>query len=149
MIDRNRYFLYVFFAFVSMAINLFTQFIVSLTVDFLKFDLFHFILMGNITIKLILCMAIATIVAFAFKFIVDKFIIFKNVKKNMKENFRQIFFYGTFAVFTTLIFWGFELCFKYVFVFSFSEYLGGFIGLSIGYSIKFILDSRYVFNQPS
>jgi putative flippase GtrA len=149
MSDKKRYFLYVFFAFVSMAINIGTQIFVSLVVDLSKTNFFQYVLTGNITVKLIVSMAIATIVAFIFKFIVDKIFIFKNINKKMKENLRQIFFYGLFAVITTLIFWGFELCFKYVFVFSYSEYLGGFVGLCIGYSLKFILDSRFVFAQPS
>ena len=149
MTDKQRYFLYVFFAFVSMAINIGTQIFVSLVVDLSKTNFFQYVLTGNITVKLIVCMAFATIVAFIFKFFIDKFFIFKDINKKMKENLRQVFFYGLFAVITTSIFWGFELCFKYVFVFSFSEYLGGFIGLSIGYSLKFILDSKFVFTQPS
>lgn len=147
MIDKRKYFLYVFFAFVSMFINLGTQMLSGLIIDRTGPDFFSIELIKNVSFKLLTGMITATIIAFVFKFIVDKFLIFRNTAKELKENIRQIVFYGSFAVFTTLIFWGFEVFFKYVFVFSFSEYIGGFVGLMAGYSIKFILDSKFVFNR--
>ena len=51
------------------------------------------------------------------------------------------------GVVTTLIFWGFEFTFEYLFRTKFMRYLGAVIGLSIGYFIKYNLDRRFVFNQ--
>ena len=90
-------------------------------------------------------MAIATIIAFVFKYLVDKIFIFKdNTKYLSKTHFKQVFLYGLFAVLTTLIFWFFELSFKYFFSFKNSHYIGALIGLTIGYTIKFFLDKKYL-----
>ena len=144
---RKQYFIYVLFAFISTGINLGTQFLVSFAVDKSGYGVFMISIKENITVKLVCAMAIATIVSFLFKFIVDKFFIFNDRDNKIRENIRQIIFYGSFAVITTLVFWFFELSFKFVLVFPYSEYIGGFIGLAVGYSLKFILDSRFVFNR--
>jgi hypothetical protein len=49
-----------------------------------------------------------------------------------------------------LIFWGFEFTFEYLFETKALRYLGGVIGLCIGYVVKYQLDKRYVFTgaQP-
>ncbi len=92
-------------------------------------------------------MAFATIIAFIFKYLIDKIFIFKdNTKYLSKTHFKQIFLYGFFAVFTTLIFWAAELSFKQFLNFKNSHYVGAVIGLAIGYTIKFILDRKFVFN---
>ena len=49
------------------------------------------------------------------------------------------------GIVTTLIFWGFEFSFGYFFETKQLRYLGGVIGLSIGYLAKYQLDKRYVF----
>lgn len=93
-------------------------------------------------------MIIATIIAFIFKYLVDKIFIFKDKTKYMSiMHFKQILLYGFFAVFTTIIFWFTELTFKYFFSFKNSHYLGAVIGLVIGYTIKFFLDKKFVFKK--
>jgi len=54
----------------------------------------------------------------------------------------MILLYTIFAVFTTLIFWTTQLLFRLYIGF---EYIGMIIGLTIGYTIKFLLDRKYVF----
>lgn len=91
-----------------------------------------------------------TILGFVTKFILDKFLVFQNSHENFSSTLKQIFIYGSFAVITTLIFWGFEFTFKAVFQDDqFLTLLGGFIGLAIGYSLKFFLDKSFVFNKTS
>jgi hypothetical protein len=46
---------------------------------------------------------------------------------------------------TTFIFWGLELLFDALFESELFRYIGAFLGLSIGYSIKYFLDIKYVF----
>ncbi len=93
-------------------------------------------------------MIIATIIAFIFKYLVDKIFIFKDKTKYLSIiHFRQIFLYGFFAVFTTIIFWFTELSFKYLFSFKNSHLIGAVIGLAIGYTIKFLLDKKFVFME--
>jgi len=48
---------------------------------------------------------------------------------------------------TTLIFWGFEFSFHYFFETKEMRYLGGVIGLAIGYLTKYHLDKRFVFRK--
>ena len=49
------------------------------------------------------------------------------------------------GVFTTLIFWGFEITFDYIFNNENAKYAGAVIGLSIGYIVKYLLDKKFVF----
>ena len=49
------------------------------------------------------------------------------------------------GVFTTLIFWGFEILFDKLFEHELSKYAGAVIGLSIGYIVKYNLDKKFVF----
>ena len=144
----KQYILYIFFAFLSALINILTQIIIQKILYIAEFDFLKKAVLGNINSEIIIKMLIATVVAFLFKFIVDKVVIFQDKTTNLKENFTKITVYGFFAIFTTIIFWGFEISFKYFFSFKYSEYFGGVIGLALGYTIKFILDSKFVF-QPS
>ena len=47
------------------------------------------------------------------------------------------------------IFWGLEFGFNWVFHTKEMRYLGGIIGLAIGYLIKYQLDKRFVFRGDS
>jgi putative flippase GtrA len=145
MKKTTQFLFYILFAAISTLINIGTQVLIEYLINISKINLFQLVFIKNITFGFFIKMFIATIVAFIFKFLVDKIFIFEDKSKEIKENIRQIFFYGFFAVFTTIIFWGTELVFKIFFVFSFSEYIGAVLGLAIGYTIKFLLDRKYVF----
>ncbi|HOV13454.1 MAG TPA: GtrA family protein [Spirochaetota bacterium] len=141
----RQYLLYLIFAIFSTLINLLTQIGVERVLFSLNIDFFSMVVVDKITLNIIIKMFIATVISFIFKFIVDKIVIFQDKTTNLVSNLKKIVIYGSFAVFTTLIFWGFELGFKFVFHFQYSEYIGGTLGLIIGYTLKFLLDSRYVF----
>ena len=51
------------------------------------------------------------------------------------------------GVFTTLIFWSLEFGFTLLFQTKEMRYLGGIIGLAIGYFTKYQLDKRFVFRK--
>jgi len=151
MKNKKKYLLYILFSFLSMLINLLTQkgvelfFVKVLEADFFN-NVFYFI--KNITTGIFIQLFIATIAGFVFKYIVDKILIFKDTTKVVsKKHLFQVFLYTFFAVFTTLIFWGTELAFKYFFEFRNSEYIGAALGLAVGYTLKFFLDKRFVFTS--
>ncbi len=131
-----------FFAFCSIIINLATQYIAKILLRDTQFTSMQFFDFESVfLIQLIL----GTISGFIFKFIVDKFAIFKNSYAGLKHTSKQIIIYTLFAVITTIIFWGFEVFFKLIFTYDNRELIGGFIGLIIGYTIKYFLDKKYVF----
>jgi len=59
------------------------------------------------------------------------------------------FGYTLTGVVTTAIFWGFEFGFDQIFQSKDMRYLGGLIGLAIGYWTKYRLDKRYVFGPQT
>ncbi len=89
---------------------------------------------------------LGTAVGLIVKYVLDKHFIFKFKAKNIAHDGRTFLFYVLTGVVTTVIFWGFELTFFYLFDTDAMRYLGAIIGLAIGYAIKYALDKRLVFN---
>ena len=123
---------YSFFALIATIINLFTQFI-SLAIYSQNFSLYIAMFFGTIT-------------GLIAKYILDKKYIFYYVVKDKKEDSQKFILYSIMGVFTTLIFWGFEIGFDYIFDSEIAKYIGAIIGLSIGYITKYFLDKKFVFN---
>lgn len=95
--------------------------------------------------SLFISIFIGTVVGLVVKYILDKKYIFKYQAKTSKHN-RQTFLLYTFVGgFTTLIFWGFEFSFHFLFEANEMRYMGGIIGLTIGYISKYYLDKKFVF----
>ncbi|MFX1533327.1 MAG: GtrA family protein [Promethearchaeota archaeon] len=141
----RRYTFYMIFAIVAIILNVTVQ---TLTEVFLKtfFSDFAMIIIEILTqpfeLWFFICLGLGTLVGFVFKFIVDKFIVFEEKKLELEETTRQVVKYFFFAIFTTMIFWGTETLFHILW----NAYaLGAVIGLAIGYTIKFVLDSKFVF----
>ena len=147
MEKSKQYLFYIFFAVISTVLNLIIQFSIEYLLLLSNIVFFQMIIYKNISLVIIIKMFAATIAAFIFKFAIDKLVIFKDRSGNIAENIRQIHLYGFFAIFTTLIFWGTELSFKYFFPYRYAEYTGAVIGLAAGYTIKFFLDKKFVFNR--
>lgn len=63
----------------------------------------------------------------------------------MVDDGKKFILYSSMGVVTTLIFWGTELGFEFIFATKFMRYIGGIIGLTIGYTVKYHLDKRFVF----
>ena len=146
---NNQYFLYVFFAIITTLINLGVQKGMEiLLADTLNFSIYSIYIFKNsrITYGLMLQILTATALAFIFKYSVDKIYIFKDKTSYFTySHLKQLLLYGSFAVLTTIIFWVFELSFEQFFVFRNAKYTGAIIGLAVGYTVKFILDKRFVF----
>ena len=63
----------------------------------------------------------------------------------MKHESKVFTLYILMGILTTTIFWGFEFSFHILYQSNEMRYLGGVIGLMIGYIFKYFLDKRYVF----
>lgn len=132
MIDSFRLaMLYTAFAIVATLCNILAQ------------DICNYLYSGDFSI--LISIIIGTGFGLVVKYILDKKYIFQYKTKTSGHN-RQIFFlYTIMGILTTMIFWGFEFGFHYIFETKEMRYLGGILGLMIGYICKYYLDKRYVF----
>lgn len=88
---------------------------------------------------------IGTGVGLVVKYLLDKHYIFQYQTKNMAHDAQKFTLYTLMGVVTTVIFWGTEYAFHYAFGTDLMRYVGGAIGLAIGYVVKYRLDKAYVF----
>ena len=88
---------------------------------------------------------IGTGVGLVVKYFLDKRYIFKYQTTSIQHGSKTFYLYTLMGVFTTIIFWGFEFTFDAIWDTKEMRYLGGVIGLAIGYYVKYQLDKRYVF----
>lgn len=88
---------------------------------------------------------IGTGVGLLVKYELDRRYIFRFYPKNKRAHQKTFLLYALMGIFTTLIFWGFEWAFHLIFATKEMRYLGGILGLAIGYCSKYHLDKRYVF----
>ena len=79
------------------------------------------------------------------KYVLDKRYIFKFRARDAAHDGKTFFLYTLMGLVTTVIFWGFEFGFDHLFQTREMRYLGGIIGLAIGYLAKYKLDKRFVF----
>ena len=89
---------------------------------------------------------IGTGVGLVVKYVLDKAFIFRFRARNALHDVQTFGLYTFMGVLTTAIFWGFEFGFNQAFQSKDMRYLGGLIGLAIGYWTKYHLDKRYVFD---
>jgi len=91
---------------------------------------------------------IGTGIGLVAKFAMDKYLIFRDPTGGRQAVTQVALYVGT-GIFTTMVFWGVELLFHYLYGTDAMRYLGGILGLAIGYTLKYVLDSRFVFRTPS
>jgi putative flippase GtrA len=99
----------------------------------------------GLPLSFIIQLAVGTGLGLISKFLLDKFLVFKDSYQGLGKTVRQLLFYSLLAVITTLVFWGFEVGFRLAFSFPYADIAGGLIGLIIGYTIKYYLDRRFIF----
>lgn len=90
---------------------------------------------------------VGTGVGLVVKYLLDKRFIFRFQTRNAAHDAQTFTLYTLMGLVTTVIFWGFEFTFNYVFGTKEMRYIGGVIGLAIGYISKYQLDKRYVFRS--
>ena len=101
------------------------------------------------TFDVLLSMVVGTGVGLIVKYILDKRYIFCFRARNAVHDGQTFALYALMGLATTVIFWGFEFGFHYIFATKEMRYLGGVIGLAIGYLAKYHLDKRYVFRTET
>lgn len=101
----------------------------------------------SVSYSYLISLFIGTLSGLVVKYFLDKKYIFLYVTTNYKEDLSKFILYSIMGLITTVIFWGFELLFYYTITYQYSKFIGGLIGLSIGYFIKYQLDKKYVFRN--
>lgn len=122
---------YITFAVIATAANIGSQDLVVRLYQ-ARFDILASVLVG-------------TAVGLIVKYILDKRYIFRFYSRNALHDTQVFVLYSLMGLITTVIFWGFEFGFHLAFESKGMRYLGGVIGLAIGYLVKYRLDKRYVF----
>jgi len=91
--------------------------------------------------------ALGTLTGLVAKYVLDKRWIFAHRSRDSAHEARTFLLYGAMGVVTTGVFWGTEYAFHRMFQTDAMRYVGGVIGLAVGYLLKYILDRRYVFTD--
>lgn len=94
---------------------------------------------------LYLALFVGTLAGLITKYLLDKKWIFNYQASSKSDDLHKFGLYSLMGVFTTAIFWGMEMFFFHVLAFEGSQYVGGALGLAIGYVVKYNLDKKYVF----
>lgn len=89
--------------------------------------------------------AVGTGVGLVVKYVLDKRYIFRFRAIDALHDGQTFVLYTFMGLLTTIVFWAFEFGFDLLFQSKGLRYLGGVIGLAIGYLIKYHLDKHYVF----
>jgi positive regulator of sigma E activity len=122
---------YTFFAIVATASNIMAQEAIN-RVYTGKFDI-------------AVAIAFGTLIGLVVKYMLDKRYIFRFHARDAVHDGQTFLLYTAMGLATTVIFWGFEFGFHYLFETKQMRYIGGMLGLAIGYLTKYYLDKRYVF----
>ena len=123
--------LYTLFAFFSTTVNITAQILST------------WIYVGQYYVEVSILIGTAT--GLPLRYILEKKYIFAFKSKNLIHDSKLFVTYTIMSIFTTLIFWGVEYSFHLIFGTDKMRYLGGVIGLCIGFYIKYHLDKKFVF----
>jgi putative flippase GtrA len=123
--------LYTLFAVFSTAINIGSQ-MLSICVYKGRFAVEISILVG-------------TAAGLPLRYYLEKRYIFAFNSKNLTHDGKLFVLYSSLGVITTAIFWASEYAFHLIYDTEVMRYVGGVIGLSIGFYVKYQLDKKYVF----
>ncbi len=88
---------------------------------------------------------VGTGVGLVLKYWLDKRYIFQYQTISIQHGSKTFYLYTVMGLITTVIFWGFEFAFDAIYQTKEMRYIGGIIGLAIGYYVKYQLDKKYVF----
>lgn len=128
--------LYALFAAVATLVNLASQWVTLNAAATLGFAWWA---------RLVPALIVGTGAGLIVKYVLDKRHIFKDRSRGVSAHARRFSLYTMMGLFTTAIFWATELLFALFDPTGNLIYLGGAIGLAIGYATKYYLDRRYVF----
>lgn len=94
---------------------------------------------------LYVALLVGTMAGLISKYCLDKKFIFAFVTHSQRRNLKTFIAYSVTGLLTTALFWSFELGFEFWIGGKSARYSGAAIGLTIGYVVKYQLDSRMVF----
>lgn len=100
---------------------------------------------NNNSHSMLLSMLVGTGVGLVTKYILDKRYIFIFKTENLAQDGRLFLLYSVMGIVTTALFWIIEYGFHWIFATELMRYIGGAIGLILGYLIKYRLDKQFVF----
>ena len=126
---------YALFAALSTAVNLATQYVALLL----------YVGIGTLP----LAMAAGTLTGLIAKYLLDKRWIFFDPAHGTRAHAQRFTLYTFTGLFTTAIFWGTELLFAFLSSQQWIQFLGGLLGLTVGYVLKYRLDRRFVFEAAT
>lgn len=86
-----------------------------------------------------------TVAGLPLRYLLEKHFIFKYKSQGIRHDGGLFVLYSFMGIFTTIIFWLVEYTFHLIFLTDSMRYLGGVIGLTIGFYIKYQLDKKFVF----
>ncbi|MGO8917838.1 MAG: GtrA family protein [Stellaceae bacterium] len=92
-----------------------------------------------------IAMALGTATGLATKYVLDKRWIFNDLGTGLWTHTRKFSLYTLMGIVTTAVFWGVEFLFDALSPDGMMRFVGGALGLAIGYTIKYRLDNRFVF----
>ena len=79
------------------------------------------------------------------RYVLEKRYIFFFKSESLSHDGRLFALYSFMSIFTTAIFWFTEYAFHLIFAAESMRYVGGVIGLAIGFYVKYRLDKKFVF----
>ena len=79
------------------------------------------------------------------RYFLEKRYIFSFISNDIAHDGRLFVSYTLMSFFTTAIFWSVEYAFHLIFGTDTMRYVGGVIGLALGFYLKYQLDKKYVF----
>lgn len=88
-----------------------------------------------------------TAVGLVLKYLLDKRWIFEDRSSGLAAHGRRFGLYTGMGLATTLLFWAVEYGFWWVWRTEAMRELGGLLGLTLGYGLKYWLDRRFVFTK--
>lgn len=127
-------FFYIAFAAIATVANIGTQFIMFRIIS------------GPFALPL--AMLAGTAVGLVIKYALDKVWIFQDRETGLEQHAKKFTRYSVIGLGTTAIFWVTELSFAMIGPWEGWRYIGAVIGLSIGYTLKYFADRKYVFARP-
>lgn len=98
---------------------------------------------GNYSVEF--SILVGTAAGLPLRYFLEKRYIFNFTSYNLAHDGRLFVFYSAIGVITTLIFWGTEYTFHLIYDTDLMRYVGGIIGLIVGFYFKYQLDKKFVF----
>lgn len=92
-----------------------------------------------------LSILVGTAAGLPLRYTLEKRHIFAFESQGIAHDGQLFVLYSFMGVFTTAIFWGVEYAFQLIFGTDTMRYIGGVVGLAIGFYVKYQLDKKFVF----